>query len=59
MWGNQPCLMRLRTPIDAQNFPFCTIEPNKGIVPVPDNRLDKLAKNIQHAKYSPCNNRVY
>ena len=25
--------------IEAQNFPFCTIEPNKGIVPVPDQRL--------------------
>jgi len=30
--------------VDAQNYPFCTIEPNKGIVPVPDNRLDELAK---------------
>ncbi len=28
----------------AENFPFCTIEPNIGVVPVPDNRLDKLAK---------------
>jgi len=28
----------------AENFPFCTIEPNVGIVPVPDERLDKLAK---------------
>ncbi len=27
----------------AANFPFCTIEPNVGEVPVPDNRLDKLA----------------
>ena len=27
----------------AANFPFCTIEPNIGIVPVPDERLDKLA----------------
>ena len=26
----------------AENFPFCTIDPNIGIVPVPDNRLDKL-----------------
>ena len=26
----------------AANFPFCTIDPNIGIVPVPDNRLDKL-----------------
>ena len=26
----------------AENFPFCTIEPNIGIIPVPDERLDKL-----------------
>ena len=26
----------------AENFPFCTIDPNVGIVPVPDDRLDKL-----------------
>ena len=28
----------------AANFPFCTIDPNVGIVPVPDKRLDNLAK---------------
>src|SRR6266545_3636208 len=28
---------------DAQNFPFCTIEPNVGIVPVPDPRVDALS----------------
>ena len=28
----------------AENFPFCTIDPNVGIVAVPDNRLDSLAK---------------
>jgi len=28
----------------AENFPFCTIDPNEGIVPVPDERLNKLAK---------------
>ncbi|MBD1166188.1 redox-regulated ATPase YchF [Pelagibacterales bacterium SAG-MED07] len=28
----------------AANFPFCTIDPNVGIVPVPDNRLNNLAK---------------
>ena len=38
----------------AQNYPFCTIEPNKAIVPVPDKRLDVLAKivlpdKIQHS----------
>jgi len=29
--------------IAAENYPFCTIEPNVGIVPVPDERLDRLA----------------
>ncbi|MFD2231459.1 redox-regulated ATPase YchF [Alkalimarinus sediminis] len=29
--------------IGAENFPFCTIEPNAGVVPMPDPRLDKLA----------------
>lgn len=29
--------------IDAANFPFCTIEPNTGVVPVPDPRLDRIA----------------
>ena len=28
----------------AENFPFCTIDPNVGVVAVPDNRLDTLAK---------------
>ena len=28
----------------AANFPFCTIDPNVGVVPVPDERLEKLAK---------------
>ena len=29
---------------EAANFPFCTIEPNVGVVSVPDERLDTLAK---------------
>ena len=32
--------------IAAENYPFCTIEPNIGIVPVPDERLDKLAELV-------------
>tara|TARA_B100000686_G_scaffold348995_1_gene441360 strand:- start:469 stop:1542 length:1074 start_codon:yes stop_codon:yes gene_type:complete len=28
----------------AENFPFCTIDPNEGVVPVPDTRLDELVK---------------
>lgn len=39
---------------ESANYPFCTIEPNKAIVPVPDDRLDELAKivkpeRIQHS----------
>jgi len=40
--------------IDAQNFPFCTIDPNKGIVPVPDDRLDALAKISNTQKVIPA-----
>jgi len=39
--------------IDAENFPFCTIEPNSGIVPVPDPRLDKLADIVKPQKVIP------
>ncbi len=31
---------------EAANYPFCTIEPNKAIVPVPDRRMDELAKIV-------------
>ncbi len=39
---------------ESANYPFCTIEPNKAVVPVPDKRLDELAKivnpeRIQHS----------
>lgn len=36
--------------IEAANFPFCTIEPNTGVVPVPDLRLDKLAEIVKPQK---------
>lgn len=39
--------------IDAENFPFCTIEPNTGIVPVPDPRLDALAAHVKPEKVIP------
>jgi GTP-binding protein YchF len=39
--------------IEAENFPFCTIEPNTGIVPVPDPRLDKLAAIVAPQKVIP------
>ncbi len=39
--------------IAAQNYPFCTIEPNVGIVPVPDERLDKLAAIVKPQRVVP------
>jgi GTP-binding protein YchF len=36
--------------IQAENYPFCTIDPNVGIVPVPDPRLDSLAEIVQPQK---------
>ena len=39
--------------IGAENFPFCTIEPNTGIVPVPDPRLDVLAAIVRPGKIVP------
>ena len=39
--------------IAAENFPFCTIEPNSGIVAIPDARLDKLAAIVEPQKVVP------
>jgi hypothetical protein len=39
--------------IAAENFPFCTIEPNSGIVSIPDTRLDKLAAIVEPQKTIP------
>ena len=39
--------------IAAENFPFCTIEPNSGIVSIPDERLDKLAAIVKPQKTIP------
>lgn len=38
----------------SANFPFCTIEPNVGMVTVPDSRLDFLAEIYQPKKYTPA-----
>ncbi len=38
----------------SANFPFCTIEPNVGVVAVPDERLDKLAEMYNPKKYTPA-----
>ncbi|HEX7349194.1 MAG TPA: redox-regulated ATPase YchF [Rhodanobacteraceae bacterium] len=40
--------------IAAENFPFCTIDPNVGVVPVPDPRLAQLADIVHPAKIIPA-----
>ena len=35
---------------ECANYPFCTIEPNVGVVPVPDDRLEVLAKMYKTEK---------
>ena len=40
--------------INAENFPFCTIEPNNGLVSVPDYRIDKIAKIVKSNKIIPA-----
>lgn len=37
----------------AANFPFCTIEPNVGVITVPDDRLNELAKRVNPKKVTP------
>ncbi len=39
---------------ESANYPFCTIEPNVGVVAVPDSRLDVLAKMYSPEKYTPA-----
>ena len=39
---------------EAANYPFCTIDPNVGIAPVPDSRLDALAQMYNPEKYTPA-----
>ena len=39
---------------ECANYPFCTIEPNVGVVPVPDERLDRLAQMYQPKKVTPA-----
>ena len=40
--------------IAAENYPFCTIEPNVGIVEVPDTRLDCLSAMVKPQKTIPA-----
>lgn len=39
---------------ESANYPFCTIDPNVGVVAVPDKRLDKLAEMYKPEKYTPA-----
>ena len=43
-----------RAGAESANYPFCTIEPNVGVVSVPDKRLDKLAEIYNPEKYTPA-----
>jgi GTP-binding protein YchF len=43
-----------KNPVDINNYPFCTIEPNVGVVKVPDERLDKLSEMSQTEKIVPA-----
>jgi ribosome-binding ATPase len=40
--------------VPAENYPFCTIDPSVGIVPVPDERLEKLSKMSKSEKTIPA-----
>jgi len=42
-----------RAQIAAENYPFCTIDPNVGVVPVPDPRLEQLAEIVRPEKIVP------
>jgi GTP-binding protein YchF len=42
-----------RAEIPAENYPFCTIDPSVGVVPVPDSRLDRLASIVHPQKIIP------
>jgi GTP-binding protein YchF len=53
--GKSTLFMALtRKKVDASNYPFATIEPNVGVVPVPDPRLDRLAELVHPQKVIPA-----
>ncbi|MGD9638646.1 MAG: redox-regulated ATPase YchF [Alphaproteobacteria bacterium] len=55
--GKSTLFNALTATVNAQaaNYPFCTIEPNVGIIAVPDNRLDQLAGIVNPLKIVPTN----
>ena len=42
-----------RSAIAAANYPFCTIDPNVGVVAVPDTRLDRIAQIVEPKQVVP------
>ena len=55
MSANPPCSTPLtKAGIEAANYPFCTIEPNVGIVEVPDPRLTELCKIVNPQRVQPA-----
>src|SRR3984893_9847906 len=53
-WGKSTLFNALtRAQIAAENYPFCTIDPNVGVVPVPDVRLEQLAGIAHPGKIVP------
>ena len=45
------CLSKAKA--QSENFPFCTIEPNVGVISVPDKRLDEISKLVKPQKIIP------
>ena len=53
--GKSPLFNALtKQSVPAENYPFCTIDPSVGIVPVPDDRLDRLAQMSKSKKVIPA-----
>ena len=42
----------------SANFPFCTIEPNVGVISVPDDRLNKLAEIVNPGRIVPATDEI-
>ena len=40
--------------VAAENFPFCTVEPNSGVIAVPDPRLDRVVSLVNPARVVPA-----
>ena len=59
MWVNLHYLMLLqKAGAEAANYPFCTIEPNVGVVDVPDERLKVLHEMYNSKKIYSCKRKL-